>query len=112
MSDLHVMVELAEARDAWDNYTRKMHRLIGCMAVCWLAGVPLIMYAPIMLVVSAPAAVTSGIVAWWTYWDARHGHETAFEKNHWGDREPYRPRIPGPRERLSAAETAYRKAMT
>jgi hypothetical protein len=79
--------------------------------VCWLAGVPLIIYAPTMLVVSVPASITAGIVTWWTYWDARHDQEISFQKNSWGDREPYRPRVPGPRERLAAAEMAYRKAL-
>jgi hypothetical protein len=108
---MDALEELTEAQAVWNHYRATMRRLITLMSVCWLAAIPIILYVPIMLVVSAPAAVVSGIVAWWTWHDSHHGPYST-KKDRWGDLvQEYRPRIPGPRERLLAAETAYRKAM-
>lgn len=107
MSDLE---SLMEARDTYKRYITTMHRLIGTMVACWLAEVPLILYAPIMLTVAVPGAVTAGIVAWWTYYDAHHG-PIGTQKNDYNRLVQYRPTIPGPRAALAAAEANYRRTL-
>lgn len=103
--------ELTQARETWKRYTRTMHRLIGIMVACWLASAPIILYMPVLLVVSLPGAAVSGIVAWWTHFDYHHGEEVS-HKDRWGDLDSgYRKRIPGPHARLLAAEAAYRRTL-
>jgi len=107
MNDLETVLE---ARDAYKRYATTMRRLLGTMVLCWLSEVPLIIYAPIMLVVATPAAVTAGIIAWWNYYDAHHG-PIGTQKNDYNRIVRYRPSIPGPRAALAAAEANYRRTL-